>query len=251
MDTTIVVPAYKEAGNLKPLVERVFQSVKDKKTTEIIIVDDNSQDGSFEIIEQLKKKYNVRIIVRTKERGLSSAVMRGFEEARGDLLLCMDADLQHPPEKVPELIEQLRETEFVIGTRYLGQNTVDKDWPLYRRVISNGARLMAYPLTPLSDPMTGFFGIQKHVLKRGKNVSPIGFKICMELFVKCNVKKHAEVPIFFGVRTVGESKLSSKVIINYLHHLMELYWYKYPLLIVLVLLVGILTLFFSLQLLLQ
>lgn len=198
-DFSIIIPAYKEVGNLKPLIERISKTLTGKKF-EIITVDDNSQDGSEELVTELSKKYPCRIIVRTTERGLSSAVLRGFEEAQGDLLICMDADLQHPPEKLLEMFEALDKSEFVIGTRYAGQDSVDKDWPLYRRVISSGARMLAIPLTPLSDPMTGFFGIKKEVLERGKNISPIGFKICMELFVKCGVEKHAEVPIYFGVR---------------------------------------------------
>jgi dolichol-phosphate mannosyltransferase len=146
----------------------------------------------------------------------------------------MDADLQHPPETVPDLVRALRDAkaEFVIGTRYAGAElSIDKDWPLYRRIISSGARLLALPLSPLSDPMTGFFGMPQDVFKRGEGrINPIGFKIALECFVKCHVKssKVAQVPIQFGVRVFGESKLSSKVIIGYLKHLQELYLYKFP-----------------------
>ena len=225
-----------------------------EKDTEMIIVDDNSRDGSEEAVNKLAKKYAVRIIVRTTERGLSSAVLRGFDEATGDYLLCMDADLQHPPSSVPKLFRVFEPNsksntegmipEFVIGTRYGGQAVaIDKDWPLYRRIISSGARLLAYPLTPLSDPMTGFFALPRSVYKRANNVNPIGFKICMELYVKCGVQKHAEVPILFGVRTIGESKLSSKVIIGYLKHLKDLYWYRYPVALILLLLLLLIVLF--------
>eukprot|EP00462_Mataza_sp_D1_P018138 CAMPEP_0175140124 /NCGR_PEP_ID=MMETSP0087-20121206/11287_1 /TAXON_ID=136419 /ORGANISM="Unknown Unknown, Strain D1" /LENGTH=135 /DNA_ID=CAMNT_0016423217 /DNA_START=44 /DNA_END=448 /DNA_ORIENTATION=+ len=131
--SSVVVPAYKEVGNLRPLCERIFAACKQAgidKTTEVVVVDDNSCDGSVEVVNELKKEgYNVRIIVRTKERGLSSAVLRGFDDAKGDVMLCMDADLQHPPEKVPELIEALKEgAEFVIGTRYAPGVAIDKDW---------------------------------------------------------------------------------------------------------------------------
>jgi dolichol-phosphate mannosyltransferase len=199
MKYSIVVPAYKEGANLKPLTERVFAALGKKADAEMIIVDDNSNDGSVEIVKELSRKYPVSIHVRTKERGLSSAVLHGFSLAKGDILLCMDADLQHPPESVPDLLKILEDREFVIGTRYgSGKMQVDKDWPFYRILISKGARLLAYPLTPLSDPMTGFFGIQKSVLSRGKNINPVGFKIAMELFVKCGVKTFGEVPINFG-----------------------------------------------------
>ncbi|CAK4642396.1 hypothetical protein LEN26_000003 [Aphanomyces euteiches] len=234
---SIVVPTYKECANLKELVTRVFKALGDSaKTTEIIVVDDNSNDGSEDVIKSLAATgLNVRIIVRKTERGLSSAVLRGFEESKGSLLLCMDADLQHPPESVPQLIDAIDpekgNAEFVIGTRYGSEGfSVDKDWPVYRQVISKGARLLARPLSGLSDPMTGFFGLPKAVAHRARKseVNPVGFKIALELYVKCRVKKHAEVPIHFGVRVHGESKLSSKVIVSYLQHLVDLYNFAYP-----------------------
>jgi dolichol-phosphate mannosyltransferase len=121
-------------------------------------------DVSEEVVNACRKNaYNCRIIVRTTERGLSSAVLRGFNEAASTskYLICMDADLQHPPEKVPELLQALIDgAPFVLGTRYAPGTSVDASWPVYRRVISAGARALARPLTPLSDPMSGFFGMQ-------------------------------------------------------------------------------------------
>jgi dolichol-phosphate mannosyltransferase len=142
----------------------------------------------------------------------------------------MDADLQHPPESLPAFVKALDESKFVIGTRY-GAGKMDESWPLYRQVISVGARMLALPLTSLSDPMTGYFGLKKSLLNN--KISPIGFKIGMEIYVKCGVKNHLEVPIDFGVRVEGESKLSSKVIVNYVYHLIQLYWFKFQFLIVL------------------
>lgn len=130
--------------------------------------------------------------------------------------------------------------QFAIGTRYAGGNAIDKDWPLYRRIISSTARLMARPLTPLSDPMTGFFAIQRDAFtKHMAQVNPIGFKICLELYVKCGIKSHVEVPIVFGVRTAGESKLTGKVIINYINHLLELYMHSMPWFLVLLVLLAL------------
>ena len=120
VETSIVVPTYKEAGNIEELICQVFDALQERRMSlcEMIVVDDNSQgeesvwmidllftsilepDGTEELVNQLSEKYNVRIIVRTKERGLSGAVLRGFSEARGSFLVCMDADLQHPPKKV-------------------------------------------------------------------------------------------------------------------------------------------------------
>jgi len=236
IDATIVVPAYKEGGNLEALIERVFAALKGRgmeRRTEMIIVDDDSLDQSESIVNQQAKNHKVRIIIRKGERGLSSAVMRGFNEARGEVLLCMDADLQHPPEKVPDLLDALfKGAEFVIGTRYGEGVSIDKNWPVARRVISKGARLLARPLTTLSDPMTGFFGVQKRAYLKAQNanlLSPKGFKIAMEIFVKTGVTKIAEVPFDFGARTVGESKLTSRVVTQYLLHLKDLYRYRFPL----------------------
>eukprot|EP01117_Protostelium_nocturnum_P011675 TRINITY_DN424_c0_g1_i1.p1 TRINITY_DN424_c0_g1~~TRINITY_DN424_c0_g1_i1.p1 ORF type:complete len:283 (+),score=90.07 TRINITY_DN424_c0_g1_i1:1114-1962(+) len=239
---SVIVPTYKEYKNIRPLVTRLVDQLdsneKDKKgdlnrnNVEILYVDDNSKDGSFEEVERLKSEgFPVRMIVRTTERGLSSAVLKGFDEAQGSLLMCMDADLQHPPEDAPKLLQALidrKNADFVIGTRYGEGVAIDASWPLYRRVISKGARLLSRPLTPLSDPMSGFFAIEKKVFQRGRGkVNPIGFKIALELFVKCGCKNPTDVPFSFGVRSYGESKLSGAVIVKYIQQLGELYQYSF------------------------
>jgi dolichol-phosphate mannosyltransferase len=235
IENSITVPAYHEKLNIRPLTTRLFAALGngDSKKTELIFVDDNSNDGSVEEVEALQKEgYNVRIIVRTKERGLSSAVLRGFKESKGEYLVCMDADLQHPPETAPQFLQQLRKHPFVIGTRYAEGVGIDKDWPLYRRVISGGARILARPLTSASDPMSGFFGLQKKYLTSDSDIDAQGFKIALELLAKLPLPSDVpigEFPYSFGVRTEGESKLSSKVMIQYLQQLKELYVYKFGL----------------------
>ncbi|CBH15478.1 dolichyl-phosphate beta-D-mannosyltransferase precursor, putative [Trypanosoma brucei gambiense DAL972] len=232
---SIIVPAYKECGNLEPLTKQVFDALADdgfsKNEVEMVIVDDNSRDGSVEVVEKVRNEgYGVRIEVRTNDRGLSSAVIHGISVSKGSFILVMDADLQHPPKTVPCLLRALEKpgVEFVCGTRYGAGVEIDKDWPLHRRFISWGARLLARPLTPLSDPMSGFFGLRVDVFQRGREVvNPIGYKIALELFVKCAVRKYEEVGFNFAARTVGESKLTGKVIINYLEHLKLLYFYVY------------------------
>jgi len=255
MLATVVVPTYKEKLNLRPLITRVFAAINAdpalRGQVELIVVDDNSRDGSQEEVEALSKQYPCRIIVRTTERGLSSAVIRGFDDGKGKVLLCMDADLQHPPEKVPELLNAVLNgrAEFAIGTRYAAAElSVDKDWPLHRQIISWGARLLARPLSPLSDPMTGFFCISRAAWHRGRaRVSSVGFKICMEAYIKCGIPSNrlAEVPILFGARVAGESKLTGKVMILYLQHLAQLYWFKMgpTLLLLLLLIVALVYLF--------
>ena len=121
-----------------------------------------------------------------------------------------------------------------------------KDWPLYRQLISKTARSLSLPLSSMSDPMTGYFALHSNLLEKGKP-SGIGFKICLEIYVKCNVKDHGEVGIKFGVRTEGESKLSSKVVVRYLEHLAKLYWYKFPIQITIFLLISIVAAFFMIN----
>ncbi|TBU45454.1 nucleotide-diphospho-sugar transferase [Dichomitus squalens] len=253
---SVVVPAYRENGNLRPLVTRIFGALSQAGSpvspheVEVIVVDDNSRDGSVETVDDLRREgYNVRIIVRTTERGLSSAVVRGFREAQGDNMLCMDADLQHPPEYVPAMLASMSPTkQFALGTRYAKGVAIDEGWPLYRRVISNGARLLALPLTSASDPMSGFFGIRKETFLKARNLNSDGFKIALDLLVKCNIpaKAIAEVPFSFGVRAEGESKLTGKVMIRYLEQLAELYWYRHSgLVIFLAIFLFVLFVFFA------
>ncbi|KAG8343869.1 putative Glycosyltransferase like family 2 Glycosyl transferase family 2 [Trypanosoma vivax] len=232
---SIVVPTYKERDNIGPLTREVFDSLVAsgyvKTDIELIIVDDNSQDGSVEVVEKLQREgYAVRIVVRTNERGLSSAVIHGMDKSSGAFILVMDADLQHPPSAVPHLLCALEKpgVEFVCGTRYHPGVRIDRDWPLYRRIVSWGGRMLSRPLTPLSDPMSGFFALRAEVFQRARGaLNPIGYKIALEIFVKSNVSKYEEVGFNFSTRLTGESKLTGKVIVHYLQHLQSLYVYCY------------------------
>ncbi|KAH7102213.1 nucleotide-diphospho-sugar transferase [Auriculariales sp. MPI-PUGE-AT-0066] len=227
---SVIVPSYHEAPNLTPLVTRIFKASAAPDTTEVVIVDDDSRDGTIDAVEELRREgYNVQLIVRTDESGLSSAVLRGFKEANGSKFVVMDADLQHPPETVPALFEAMNErTPFVMGTRYGPGGGVDKDWPLYRRVMSAVARSLAAPLTSTTDPMSGFFGLTRDLYAQSARVNPVGFKIALELLLKTGVLRDgvAEVSYSFSKRTVGASKLSSKVILRYVFHLAALYRWR-------------------------
>ncbi|BGP16774.1 hypothetical protein JCM10213_002167 [Rhodosporidiobolus nylandii] len=225
--SSIVVPAYHERENLAPLVRAVFAAVRDPARIEILIVDDNSRDGTVEECERLKKDegFNVELLVRTDEKGLSSAVLRGFERARGEKMVVMDADLQHPPAAIQPLLDSLTsETPLALGTRYGEGVSMSEGWPLHRRIISWGARVLARPLTSASDPMTGFFAITKQQLRNSKPINPSGFKIALEVLLKSPTPSNLpEVPYSFGIRTVGSSKLSSKVMLKYVGQLVSLY----------------------------
>ena len=150
-------------------ITRIFQALAPEsvRRTEVLIVDDNSQDNTAEEIERLKENgYNVHLHVRTLERGLSSAVLYGFSKSQGQKLLVMDADLQHPPESVPLLLDALSDESqhFALGSRYGKGVSMDKDWPVYRRIISWGARVLSRPLTNAQDPMGGFFALKKDLV---------------------------------------------------------------------------------------
>ncbi len=228
---SIIVPTYHEVENIPTLINEISQAL-DRTTHpyEVIVVDDNSQDGSEEAVALLGKEgHPVRIVTRTEERGLSSAVLRGFEEARGTYLLCMDADLSHPPAAIPRLIDALQrpETDFVIGSRYVPGASTDEDWGLFRWFNSKIATLLARPLTSAKDPMAGFFALSRDTFIQADALNPIGYKIGLELIVKCGCKSVREVPIHFADRRFGESKLTIKEQLNYLKHLWRLAAYKF------------------------
>ena len=227
---SIIVPTYHEAENLRPLTERVFAALRAAGVVaELIIVDDDSRDGTEETVKALQGDYPVRLVVRREERGLSSAVLAGFGEAKYDWFLVMDADLQHPPEMIPVLLERLErpDCDFVIGTRYAGEGGIAGDWPFFRRVVSRTATLLARPLAPLSDPMSGFFALRRQTWEQAVRLDPIGYKIALELYVKGGCTRPAEVPIQFAARAAGSSKLNLAEQGRYLRHLARLYRYRY------------------------
>ncbi|MCA1901750.1 MAG: glycosyltransferase family 2 protein [Candidatus Hydrogenedens sp.] len=228
LEVSVIVPTYKERENLPELVERIRQ-VKEKNlpSLELIIIDDDSQDGSEEYIHSLAYAW-CRIIVRKGEKGLSSAVLRGFKEANGKFLVVMDADLSHPPEKIPEMLEQLQQgADMVLGSRYVPGAKTDEEWGLFRWINSQVATLLARPLTTVKDPMSGFFALPRNIYEQSAPLNPTGYKIALELLVKCPVKKAVEIPIYFSQRAKGKSKLSLKEQIKYLIHLRRLYFFKY------------------------
>lgn len=226
---SVIIPTFREAENLPVLVPRLAAALQQAELTfEIVIVDDNSPDATAQVCAELATQYPVRLEVRATERGLSSAVLHGMNVARGDVLVCLDADLSHPPEKVPELVKTLRDgADIVIGSRYVRGGTTAEGWGLFRRLNSKAATLMAWPLTATSDPMAGFFAIGRDTFEAAQNLDPIGYKIALELLVKCRCTDVREVPIHFENRLHGASKLSFKEQVNYLRHLKRLYEFKY------------------------
>jgi len=236
---SVVVPTYEEALNIRPLCERVFKACNDADlNAELLIVDDDSGKGTKDtekIVAKLQKEgYAIRIRVRAREegKGLSSAVVLGLQLAEHDNLLVMDADLQHEPESVPKVAAPILDgkADFSVGSRNVGGGVVE-DWPLFRRIVSFVATSLALPLTTCSDPMSGFFSLRKETFEKGAGkLNPMGYKIGLELMVRCKCKRVVEVPIRFRDREAGESKLTMKQNVLYLQHLFHLYNFKFPVL---------------------
>ena len=164
---SIVVPTYREAENLPELLDRLGRVRAGGIDLEVLIMDDNSRDGSGEAVAALALPW-VRFVVRTENRGLSPAVIDGFKLAAGDTILVMDADLSHPPEKIPDMLAALdRGADFVIGSRYVPGASTAEDWGLFRWVNSRIATLLARPFTRVSDPMSGFFCVSPRPARHG------------------------------------------------------------------------------------
>ena len=225
---SIIVPAYKEKDNIGPLVERINSSLA-KYDYEIVIVDDNSADGSEELVNGLAKKYPVKIIVRKNKRGLSSAVVDGIAATDSEFVIVMDADLQHPPEVLPDIAKALENHDFVMASRYVKGGSPG-DWKLSRKIVSKGATKLALFIAPkIKDPMSGFFGFKRSVVDL-TSLSPTGWKIGLEILVRSKFKNVTEVPYTFVPRARGESKLSRRIMGEYLKQLMDLYSFKYQIL---------------------
>lgn len=225
---SVIIPTYHERENLPELIQRIqkVRSTADFEL-ELIIVDDDSQDGTEEYIHSLGLDW-CQIIVRHGERGLSSAVLRGFQSARGEIFIVMDADLSHPPEKIVDMVHAIRDgADMVVGSRYVPGAKTDEEWGILRWLNSKVATILAKPLTSVKDPMSGFFAIRREKVESAPYLNPTGYKIGLELLVKCHLNTVVEIPIYFAQRAHGKSKLNLKEQIKYLIHLRRLYFYKY------------------------
>lgn len=223
-ELSLIVPTYCERQNIAILIERVHEFLS-HDSYELIVVDDNSPDGTSELAKSLSQKYPVSVINRRNERGLASAVVDGFKQAKGEILGVIDADLQHPPEILPELLKEIRSgAEVAIASRYV-EGGGSEGWSMKRKIISKGARVLAELLLPslrgIKDPLSGFFLLRRKVID-GVGLSPTGYKILLEVLVRGKPSEVAEVPYTFRERERGESNLNAGEGINYLKHLYRL-----------------------------
>ena len=193
---------------------------------DLIIVDDNSPDGTGQVADDLATRYPIKVIHRAGKLGLGTAVVEGFRASDAEIVGVIDADLSHPPALVPRMLEAMRETgaDFVIGSRYIpGGGT--GDWPLSRELMSRFACLLARGLTPVRDVTSGFFLVRRE-RAQGVTISAGGFKICLELLIRSAPRAVVEVPYVFRTRTAGESKMNLKEALGYLTQLRDLRAYR-------------------------
>ena len=231
---SVVIPTYNERDNICVLIERlisIFSSCPEGASGfEIIVADDNSPDQTWKAVQDYSEKdKRVRCIRRFSNRGLSPSIVEGLDNARGGFFLVMDADLQHDENSIPGMIADADGYDMVLGTRYANGGAIEGNWSPFRRLCSKTATIATRLILGInvSDPMSGFFLLSRpayHKVRRYMN--PKGFKILLEiLYILDKVEPSARIRehgIFFRCRTAGESKLGTKVIMQYFVSLWEL-----------------------------
>jgi dolichol-phosphate mannosyltransferase len=222
-----VVPTYNERDRLPELVRAIFAAYDEAGIYgELVIVDDNSPDGTGKVADTLALEFPIRVVHRAGKLGLGTAVVEGFNAAEAEIVGVIDADLSHPPALVPRMLAIMQEehADVVIGSRYVpGGGT--SHWEASRVLMSKFACLLARGLTPVRDATSGFF-LMRRDRARGVTISAGGFKICLELLIRSEPRLVIEVPYVFTGRTVGESKMNLKEATGYLRQLRDLYGYR-------------------------
>jgi dolichol-phosphate mannosyltransferase len=226
---SLVLPTYNESKNIPKIVNLLSQTLDQAipNAYELIVVDDNSPDRTWEIAAELMPEYpQLRVMRRTEERGLSTAVIRGWQAARGEVLGVIDADLQHPPDLLLKLWGEIaRGGDLAVASRHVEGGGVS-DWSPIRRILSRGAQTLGLIILPevigrVSDPMSGYFMVRRSCIA-GRTLSPVGYKILIEVVARGRVPWIGEVGYVFQERQEGESKVTSKQYVDYLRHLVRL-----------------------------
>ncbi len=225
---SVVLPTFNESESLPVIVPRICDALQGAGIeAEVIVVDDDSPDGTARVAGSLAGRYPVRVLKRKDERGLATAVMAGFAMSKAPVLVVMDADGSHPVEALPGMVEIIRDdrADIVVGSRHVPGGG-SRDWPLASRLKSRLAAVAALGLTPMTDPTTGFMAVRRQTVQ-GLDLDPVGWKIVLEVVVKARGARLAEVPIIFADRELGSSKQSLRVAWQYLKHCLRLYRDRY------------------------
>ncbi len=223
-DLSLVVPTYNERDRLGELVRVLFETCdRAGLALELVIVDDNSPDGTGARADELAVGRTMQVIHRAGKLGLGTAVVAGFAAASSDVLGVMDADFSHPPALLPSMLAALaaHRADVVVASRYIAGGSTP-NWPFSRRVLSQVACVLAWPLTPIRDATSGFFLIRAD-LARTVTIKAGGFKICLELLVRAWPMRLVELPYRFDDREEGESKMITREALGYLVQLRDLY----------------------------
>lgn len=227
IEFSLVVPTYKERDNIDKLVTDTHNALAPAGISyELIIVDDNSPDGTADRARELAMDFPVVVHQRAGKLGLATAVMEGWERARGNVWGVMDADGSHDERILPYMVKfvQSGRVQVAVGSRYVPGGGIG-NWPLKREIISRVAVMMARPICPVADLTSGFFVCDKSVVEN-VYLNPIGFKIGLEVMMRGRYDSFTEVPYTFHDRDKGASKLGMKEILAYLKQLGQLlgYW---------------------------
>jgi len=226
---SLVLPTYNESRNIAKLLVLLTDLLDSSfgKLYEIIVVDDDSPDRTWEMAQTLTAAYPaVRVMRRRDERGLSTAVIRGWQAARGEMLAVMDADLQHPPEVILALCREIDAgADIAIASRHVEGGSTE-EWNATRRILSRCARLIGLAILPkivrqVTDPMSGYFIVRRSMLE-GVTLKPLGYKILLEVLGRGECRLISEVPYSFCGRLEGESKVTPTIYLQYVLHLLRL-----------------------------
>lgn len=241
---SIIIPTYNESDNIIKLIEKIKENLDPNIFTEIVVVDDNSPDGTGKIVQSYIKNdaiyseketpfgeknfYNIHVLIRKEKNGLIPAILEGVRFSQGDYILVMDADFSHPPEIIPNMVEKILtdSNSIVIASRYIETGAI-VGWPLRRRIISKCAAIIAkigLRVNNVTDPMSGFFVVPRSLLEHLK-IDTKGYKILLEILVKTKDMPIHEVPYTFTDRKSGKSKMGFNVIFDYIGSVWQLYNY--------------------------
>lgn len=224
---TIVVPTYNERDRLADLVAEVFNAWRAAGVDgELVIVDDNSPDGTGALADTLAEQHRITVLHRAGKLGLGTAVVAGFQAASAPVVGVIDADLSHPARALPRMLAVMRDeqADMVIGSRYISGGGT-RNWSAGRLLMSRAACLMARAVTRVQDATSGFFLIRAD-LARSVTISAGGFKICLELLVRGRPAVVVEIPYVFEGRTAGESKMNTREALGYVEQLKDLWMFQ-------------------------
>lgn len=240
---SIVIPTYNESDNIIRLITEIEKNIPKSDSTEIVIVDDNSPDGTGKLVENYikeqklndtkenlpnSKNHRVKLVHRSEKNGLIPAILDGVKQSSGVNILIMDADFSHPPEIIPRMMNELKlnPDTIIVGSRYVEGGRVI-GWPKKRKLLSMGASTLArfgLNVKSVKDPMSGLFALPRTLIQN-ISIDTKGYKILLEILVKNKQVPIIEIPYTFTDRQSGKSKMSYNVIFNYAEAIWQLYWH--------------------------